>query len=162
MVRYLTGRIGVMLLTLAIAACAAAPAVTAPSAEPSPSGTPPAPSVSIPPDAVIIELFVPEKKTSEFQRDGKLAKAITVKAGVPYVFRVNNPGYWDHSFYIGVAEDLAARQYERLVGMPPWYQGVRDFVYTFQVGGPPLQFACTLAGHYGNMHGDIIVEPSGG
>jgi uncharacterized cupredoxin-like copper-binding protein len=127
-------------------------------AEPTATPTPPAPSVSIPPGAVVIELFVPEKKTSEFQLDGKLAKAITVKAGVPYVFRVNNPGYWDHNFYIGVAEDLAARQYERLVGTELWYQGVRDVVYTFQAGGPRLQFACTLAGHYGNMHGDFVVE----
>lgn len=159
MIRYLIGWVGVMLATLVIAACAAGPAGPLPSAEPSPSGTPPAPSVSIPPGAVIIELVVPENKTSEFQRDGKLAKAITVKAGVPYVFRVNSPGYFDHNFYIGVAEDLAARQYERLVGTPAWYQGVRDVVYTFQVGGPALQFACTLAGHYGNMHGDLIVEP---
>jgi uncharacterized cupredoxin-like copper-binding protein len=127
-------------------------------AEPTATPTPPAPSVSIPPGAVVIELSIPEKKTSEFQRDGKLVKEIHVKAGVPYVFRVNNPGYWDHNFYIGVAEDLAARQYERLVGTPLFYQGVRDVVYTFQVGGPALQFACTLAGHYGPMHGDFVVE----
>jgi hypothetical protein len=32
-------------------------------------------------------------------------------------------------------------------------------VYTFEPNGPPLQFACTLAGHYGRMHADIVVEP---
>jgi uncharacterized cupredoxin-like copper-binding protein len=142
---------------LIVAACAA---TVGPSsvAEPTASPTPPAPSVSIPPGAVVLELTIPEKRTSEFQRDGKLVNEIHVEAGVPYVFRVNNPGYWDHNFYIGVAEDLAARQYERLVGTPLFYQGVRDVVYTFQAGGPALQFACTLAGHYGNMHGDFVVE----
>jgi uncharacterized cupredoxin-like copper-binding protein len=156
MASHLPGPIWTTLASLVVAACGvtAGPSVAVPTV----TATPPAPSVSIPPGAVIIELFVPEKRTSEFQRDGKLAKAVTVKAGVPYVFRVNNPGYWDHNFYIGVAEDLAARQYERLVGTELWYQGVRDVVYTFQAGGPALQCACTLAGHYGNMHGDFVVE----
>ena len=156
MASHLPGRTWTTLAALLVAACGvtAGPSVAAPTA----TATPPAPSVSIPPGAVIIDLLIPEKKTSEFQRDGKLVTKIAVKAGVPYVFRVNSPGYWDHNFYIGVAEDLAARQYERLVGAELWYQGVRDVVYTFQAGGPPLQFACTLAGHYGNMHGDFVVE----
>ena len=156
MASHLSAKIWVTLAALVVAACGATagPSVTEETATP----TPPAPSVSIPPGAVIIELEIPENRTSEFHRDGKLVTKIAVKAGVPYVFRVNNPGYWDHNFHIGVAEDLAARHYERLVGTPLWYQGVRDVVYTFQAGGPALQFACTLAGHYGNMHGDFVVE----
>jgi hypothetical protein len=30
-------------------------------------------------------------------------------------------------------------------------------VYTFEAG-QQVQWACTLAGHYGQMHGDFIIE----
>ena len=116
------------------------------------------PSVEIPPDATIVDLFVPDRRVSEFQIDGKTVVSITVKPGVPYAFRIANPGSSDHNFFIGVAEDLAGRDYTRLAGVQLWSAGERVFVYTFKPD-EKIQFACTLAGHYGPMHGDFIIEP---
>ncbi len=145
-----------MLVAAVIAACgSAAPASTGPSASPTPT---PAPSVDIPPGATIVHLFVPDRRVSEFQIDGRTVASITVKSGVPYAFSVANPGRYDHNFFIGVAEDLAAREYARLDGVQLWSAGERVVVHTF-TSGDRLQFACTLAGHYGTMHGDFIVEP---
>jgi len=140
-------------LALAVFACGV-PSATAPS---SPTPTP-APSVEIPPGATIVDVFVPEDRVSVFQIDGALVASITVKPGVPYAFRVANPGQYDHNFFIGVAEDLAGREYARLQGVHLWSAGERIVVHTFK-SGDRIQFACTLAGHYGPMHGDFKIEP---
>ena len=143
-------------VALTVAGCSStAPASTGPSASPTPT---PVPSVEIPPGAAMVDLFVPDRRISEFQIDGKTVTSITVKPGVPYAFRISNPGSSDHNFFIGVAEDLAAREYTRLAGVQLWSAGERVFVYTFEPGAQ-IQFACTLAGHYGPMHGDFIIEP---
>lgn len=105
--------------------------------------------------ANVIELEIPEKRTSEFRQGGQRVESIPVVAGQEYLFRVTN-GSFDHNFYIGVAEDLAARQYDRLVGIPLWTNATKEVRYTFNEGDQ-LQFACTLAGHYGPMHGDFVV-----
>jgi uncharacterized cupredoxin-like copper-binding protein len=44
-----------------------------------------------------------------------------------------------------------------MVGMPLWSSGTKEMRYTFK-DGDKLQFACTLAGHYGTMHGEFVVE----
>jgi hypothetical protein len=146
----------IVFVAITVAGCSStAPASTGPSASPTPT---PAPSVEIPPDATIVELFVPEDRVSVFQIDGAVVASITVKPGVPYAFKIANPGQWDHNFFIGVAEDLAGREYTRLHGVHLWSAGERVIVYTFKPG-EKIQFACTVAGHYGNMHGDFIIEP---
>jgi len=118
------------------------------------------PSVEIPPDAIVVELSIPaEKRQAPFQLDGRPIERIDVKADQPYVFRITNAGRRDHNFFIGVEKDLAAREYSRLRGVDLWSGGVREVVYTFKSDAPPLQLACTLAGHYGLMHADIVVEP---
>jgi len=143
-------------VALTMAGCSStAPASTGPSASPTPT---PAPSVEIPPGATIVNLVVPEDRVSVFQIDGTVVASITVKAGVPYAFRIANLGQYDHNFFIGVAEDLAGREYSRLHGVHLWSAGERVVVYTF-MPGEQIQFACTVAGHYGNMHGDFIIEP---
>jgi uncharacterized cupredoxin-like copper-binding protein len=106
--------------------------------------------------ANVIELEIPEMRTAEFRQGGQRVESIPVVAGLEYLFRVTN-GSFDHNFYIGVAEDLAARQYDRLVGIPLWTSATKEVRYTFKAGDQ-LQFACTLAGHYGPMHGDFVVE----
>lgn len=127
--------------SLLLAACAAG--------SPSATSTGPEPSV--------IELTITEQRIGRFLRDGQEVTSIRVTAGQEYVFRVT-AGKYDHSFFIGRAEDLAARQYERLVGAPLWSNGVREVSHTFATGDT-VQFACPLSGHYGLMHGDFIVEP---
>jgi hypothetical protein len=111
-----------------------------------------APDVS----ANVIDLEIPEMATAEFRQGGQRVESIPVVAGQEYLFRVTN-GSFDHNFYIGVAEDLAARKYDRLVGIPLWSSGTKEVRYTFKEGDQ-LQFACTLSGHYGTMHGDFVVE----
>lgn len=147
-------------VTLGVTACGAAGATVVESPDPSSDSASPAPSVEIPPGAIVIELSLPaDKKQSPFQRDGQPVESLVVQANQPYVFRINNTSPREHNFFIGVAEDLAAREYSRLHGVDLWVSGVREVVYTFEPDGPPLQFACTLAGHYGLMHADIVVEP---
>lgn len=93
----------------------------------------------------------------EIRQGGKQVTAVTVKAGVEYVFRVTNPEGFDHNFWIGKKEDLAGQEYTRLVGIKLWSAGTKEIRYTFKPGDV-LQFACTLAGHYSPMHGDFIVD----
>jgi hypothetical protein len=150
----------VAVLALGVTACSAAAAPAVPSPDPASSTASPVPSVEIPPDAIVIKLSLPpDQKQAPFQLDGKPVERIEVKADQPYVFRINNTSPREHNFFIGVAKDLAAREYSRLHGVHLWVSGVREVVYTFKADGPPLQFACTLAGHYGLMHADIVVKP---
>jgi uncharacterized cupredoxin-like copper-binding protein len=107
----------------------------------------------------VIELEIADMAIADFRQDGQPVESIPVVAGQEYVFRVTN-GSFDHNFFIGKAEDLAARQYDRLVGIPLWTGGTKEVRYTFKAGDQ-LQFACTLAGHYGEMHGDFVVEAAG-
>jgi uncharacterized cupredoxin-like copper-binding protein len=106
--------------------------------------------------ANVIQLEIPELKVAEFRQGGEQTGSIAVVAGQEYVFRVTN-GKFDHNFFIGKAEDLAGRQYDRLTGIPLWSSATKEVRYTFKAGDQ-LQFACTLAGHYGTMHGDFVVE----
>ena len=106
--------------------------------------------------ANVIELEIPEMRIAEFRQEGQLVESIPVVAGQEYLFRIRNAKY-DHNFFIGKAEDLAARQYDRLVGMPLWSSGTKEVRYTFKAGDQ-LLFACTLSGHYGTMHGEFVVE----
>ena len=41
-----------------------------------------------------------------------------------------------------------------LPGIPTFASGTQELTYTFETTDP-LQFACTLPGHYGSMHGDF-------
>lgn len=148
-------------LATGLAACggSAAPTATGPAAgSPAPTSVP---SVEVPRNATVIELSIPKegRGSSGFEADGRRVETISVKSGRPYVFRITNTLSFGHNFFIGVAKDLAAREYDRLHGVHAWAEGVREVVYTFEKSGPPLQFACTLAGHYGLMHADIVVEP---
>lgn len=108
--------------------------------------------------ANVIELDIPEMNIAEFRQGGQRIDSITVAAGQEYLFRVTNAKY-DHNFFIGKADDLAARQYDRLVGIPLWSSGTKEVRHTFKAGDQ-LQFACTLSGHYGTMHGDFVIEPA--
>jgi uncharacterized cupredoxin-like copper-binding protein len=117
------------------------------------------PSIEIPAGATRVSLAVPvDKREGKFQLDGKPITELQVKAGVPYVFDVENLGTNQHNFWIGDAKDLAAREYDRLIGTHLWSEGRRSIVYTFHAG-QKVQWACTLAGHYGLMHGDFLIAP---
>jgi hypothetical protein len=117
------------------------------------------PSVEIPAGAIRISLAVPQdKREGQFLFDGRPITELEVRAGIPYVFEVANLGPRQHNFWIGTAKDLAARSYDRLTGTHLWSEGSRSVVYTF-TSGRKVQWACTLAGHYGRMHGDFLITP---
>jgi len=150
------------LLVAMVAACSVGPGAAGTGTATSPSATA-VPSVEIPVNATVIELSIPTggsgRGSSGFESDGRRVESIKVNAGRPYVFRITNTLTFGHNFFIGAANDLASREYDRLTGVDAWSEGVRQVIYTFEPNGPPLQFACTLAGHYGRMHADIVVEP---
>lgn len=150
----------VSIAALAIAACVLV-GCGATGVPPAASADPAAaiPSVEIPADATRIALAVPtDKKEGQFMLDGKPITELEVRAGIPYVFEVENLGQRQHNFWIGAAEDLAGQDYDRLTGTHLWSEGRRSIVYTFEPG-EQVQWACTLAGHYGLMHGDFVVTP---
>ena len=138
-----------------VGACAAT--TGAPSAG-SPAATA-MPSVEIPAGATRISLSLPpDKRQGQFLLDGTPISELRVQAGIPYVFDVENLGSTQHNFWIGAAKDLAAREYDRLTGTQLWSEGRRSIVYTFKAG-EKVQWACTLSGHYGLMHGDFVITP---
>lgn len=106
--------------------------------------------------ANLIELHAAKLKLTI---SGQPAETITVRAGEPYTFRLVIDEPRDHNLYIGSADDLSHQQVDTLVGVALLRgPGTAEFTTTFEAG-QAVQFACTLAGHYGTMHGDIIVEP---
>lgn len=91
--------------------------------------------------------------------NGQPAETVTVKAGEPYTFRLAIDEERDHNLYIGAADDLSHQRVDKLIGIPLFRgAGTKEFTITFEAG-QAVQFACTLAGHYGTMHGDIIITP---
>lgn len=106
--------------------------------------------------ANLIELHAAKLKLT---MGGQPAETITVKAGEPYTFRLVIDETRDHDLYIGSADDLSHRRPDKLVGVA-LFRGpaTAEFTTTFEAG-QTVQFACTLPGHYGTMHGDIIIEP---
>lgn len=115
-----------------------------------------APATPAAPPANLIELHAAKLKLT---MGGQPAETITVKAGEPYTFRLVIDEPRDHNLYIGSADDLSHQRVEALVGVALLSgPGSAEFTTTFEAG-QTVQFACTLAGHYGTMHGDIIVEP---
>jgi mono/diheme cytochrome c family protein/uncharacterized cupredoxin-like copper-binding protein len=89
---------------------------------------------------------------------GAKAASIPVKAGETVQFTVDNTAGFDHNFYIGQAADLEANAVASLTGIPQWTEGVQTLEWTVPEEGS-LQFACTLIGHYGPMHGAFVIQP---
>jgi uncharacterized cupredoxin-like copper-binding protein len=86
--------------------------------------------------------------------DGTKLSAIPVKRGETVTFQVENTANFAHNFYIGTQEDLEANNTANLEGVPDFNSGTKEFTITFDEDAE-LQFACTVQGHYGPMHGDI-------
>jgi uncharacterized cupredoxin-like copper-binding protein len=92
--------------------------------------------------------------------DGTKLESITVKAGETVEFQVTNTAGFGHNFWIGPEEELSTTtgNLTDAPGVPEFADGTQTFTWTVPDGATGLQFACTVPGHYGTMHGDIIIQ----
>jgi mono/diheme cytochrome c family protein len=89
---------------------------------------------------------------------GAVVPQIEVVAGETIEFVIDNTSNFDHNFWIGPADVVSQPTTETEVGIPTWQSGVQTVTWTVEAGDAPLQFACTVPGHYTTMHGDIVIQ----
>ncbi len=88
---------------------------------------------------------------------------LDVVPGETIEFQVDNTAGFDHNFYIGPSEALQVPNAETEVGIPTWQSGVETLTWTVpEEAIEGLEFACTVAGHYQPMHGDIVFGAAAG
>lgn len=92
-------------------------------------------------------------------QNGQPVTQLTVKQGDTVTFKVTNTAGYDHNFYIGPADKLSANDTAGLPGIPNFTSGTREFSYTVTADTGNLQFACSLPGHYPQMHGTFTLLP---
>lgn len=117
----------------------------------SPSGSP-----GGSPGGTVVELA--GTATLQWQQNGQPVTSLTVPAGQPVTFRVDNQAGFDHNFYIGEGAALSQGDTSEAEGIETWQSGVREMTYTFEEG-QNLEFACIVPGHYGPMHGTFTIQP---
>lgn len=90
--------------------------------------------------------------------EGAPLPAITVVEGETITFEVTNAAGFAHNFFIGSEEELMVIDGTTDAGVPTFTEGTETFTWTVDTSAGALQFACTVAGHYAPMHGDIVVQ----
>ncbi len=100
-----------------------------------------------------------ETMAVQILRDGEQVSEIALTEGETYTFEITNEGGLEHNFYIGPPEQLQANDVAELPGVPNFTDGTQAFEYTATAETAGLEFACTVPGHYGPMHGALAVEP---
>lgn len=88
--------------------------------------------------------------------NGTALSQITVVPDEVVQFQVTNSANFDHNFYIGTADQLSTNAVSGLPGVPVFITGTQNFTWTVPSDVSGLQFACTVLGHYQNMHGDLV------
>lgn len=126
-----------------------------PTGSPGPSATP-GPSGS--PGATVIE--IEETGDLRILRDGQPMTELHVTVGETYTFRVTNTAGFVHNFYLGPADRLQNNDVAGLPGVADFTEGTQEFTWTATADAVGWQFACTVLGHYGPMHGELMVEGS--
>ncbi len=154
-------------------ACWKAPDGLVPETGGSPSGTPLPiePGASLPPDSIATEpptggtpdnprqIMIEATSSLTFvDENGDQLTQLDLKAGETVEFVVDNTAGFDHDFYIGSQDALTQGNAETEVGIPAWTSGTQTLTWTVAAGDQPLQFACTIPGHYTTMHGDIVIQ----
>jgi len=93
--------------------------------------------------------------------NGTQLTQIAVVPGETVTFTVTNSAGFDHDFYIGPGDKLQANAVDGLPGAPIFQTGSKGVTWTVPADVTGLQFACTVPGHYGSMHGNIVAASSG-
>ena len=139
----------------------AASASGSPGASPSgsPGGSPSGSPAGSPGASGAAGTTVEVEETADLQikQNGQKITQLAVRKGETYTFRVTNTANFAHNFYIGTQQDLQGDNRANLKGVPDFNSGTQEFKYTVPESGT-LQFACTVAGHYGTMHGDLNIQ----
>jgi mono/diheme cytochrome c family protein len=91
---------------------------------------------------------------------GTQVTSLAVKAGETIEFQVSNSAGFDHNFYVGTQEELssASGDIPNGTGIPAFTEGTKTLTWTVPTDASGLQFACTVPGHYGTMHGDFVIQ----
>ena len=120
-----------------------------PTAEPSPTGSPPAGNV--------IELEA--TANLRFAQDGQPIDSLELTIGEEYTFRVDNTAGFGHNIWLGPPDRLAADDVSGLPGIPEWESGVQEFSWTPTQEAEGWEFGCTVAGHYqAGMKGQLVLS----
>lgn len=73
--------------------------------------------------------------------------AVVLIGGETVRFEVENTAGFVHNFYIGTVDDLGARDYSALVGIPDFTSGTETLDYTVPASGE-IAFGCLVPGHW--------------
>lgn len=153
-------------------ACWKAPDGLVPAAAGSPDGTPEPPGTGATPgpDASLAptddgttggtrQVHLQATSSLTFtDENGTQLTELDLTEGETVEFVVDNIANFDHNFYIGPQDVLAQGNAQTDIGIPTWASGVQTTSWTVEVGDQPLQFGCTVPGHYTTMHGDIVIQ----
>lgn len=136
-----------------VPACWRAPANTAAPGTPAPVTSP-----GTAEDPRVIEVHA-NAQLQWVDANGTQITQIAVVQGETVEFDITNDAGTDHNFHIGSAAELStAPQITDLPGVAPFSSGTQTFTWTVDNLPDQPQFACTMLGHYQNMHTDIVVQ----
>ena len=90
--------------------------------------------------------------------DGNRLTELNLVEGETVEFVVDNTAGFDHNFYIGPQDVVSQMNAETPLGIETWTSGVQTLTWTVEAGDQPLQFACTVPGHYTTMSGNIVIQ----
>jgi uncharacterized cupredoxin-like copper-binding protein len=141
---------------VATAAPSLAPTATTPAGTSAIPGSPAATAATSPSAGQVIKLEL--TGILSITQDGEQVTELTVKEGETVHFVIDNTAGFTHNFHIGTADQLS-QNLPGLPGIPDWTDGVQEFDYPVTAETAGLQFACTVPGHYGPMHGTFKVVP---
>lgn len=131
---------------------------TAPSADA--SGEPASPGASTEASAAAGQTITLEVTGAlQITQDGQPVTTLAVREGETVHFVLDNTAGFPHNFFIGTPDQLSQNQVAGLPGIPDWSSGVQEFDYVVTAETAGLEFACTVPGHYGPMHGTFTVAP---
>ena len=105
------------------------------------------------------QIFIQATSSLQFtDAEGNQFTELSLVEGETVEFVVDNTAGFPHNFYIGPQDVVSTPNAETELGIETWASGVETFTWTVEAGDQPLQFACTVPGHYTTMSGDIVIQ----
>jgi len=105
------------------------------------------------------QIFIEATSSIQFvDENGNQLTQIDAVEGETIEFVIDNTAGFDHNFYIGPQDVLSQPSATTPLGIPTWQIGVETLTWTVEPGDQPLQFACTVPGHYPTMNADIVIQ----